>query len=117
MDETGLADYLTFQYVPSPGSIWKGVRKLPPAHILTCDAQGPRVERYWSLPVEPDAGHTADVYRERLRALLLDAVRVRLMSDVPLGAFLSGGVDSSIVTALMSRVVSEPVKTFSIGFE
>jgi asparagine synthase (glutamine-hydrolysing) len=117
IDEAALADYLTFQYVPSPGAIWKGVRKLPPAHLLVCDAQGPRVARYWSLPVEPDRGHTAEVYGERLRALLVEAVRVRLMSDVPLGAFLSGGVDSSVVTALMSRVVSEPVKTFSIGFE
>ncbi|HKQ58889.1 MAG TPA: asparagine synthase (glutamine-hydrolyzing), partial [Candidatus Eisenbacteria bacterium] len=117
IDEASLADYLTFQYVPSPGTIWKGVRKLPPAHRLVCDAQGARVERYWSLPVEPDAGHPPEVYRERLRALLIEAVRVRLMSDVPLGAFLSGGIDSSVVTALMSRVVSEPVKTFSIGFE
>ncbi len=117
IDEAALADYLTFQYVPSPGTIWKGVRKLPPAHMLTCDARGPRVARYWSLPVEPDAGHTPEYYCERLRALLVEAVRVRLMSDVPLGAFLSGGVDSSVVTALMSRVVSEPVKTFSVGFE
>jgi asparagine synthase (glutamine-hydrolysing) len=117
VDETALADYLTFQYVPSPGSIWKGVRKLPPAHHLVCDERGVRVARYWSLPVEPDRGHPVDYYREHLRALLAEAVRVRLMSDVPLGAFLSGGIDSSLVTALMSRVVREPVKTFSIGFE
>jgi asparagine synthase (glutamine-hydrolysing) len=117
VDEHSLADYLTFQYVPSPGSIWKGVKKLPPAHFLVCDANGVRVRRYWSLPVEPDAGHPAEHYIERLRALLVEAVRVRLMSDVPLGAFLSGGIDSSLVTALMSQAVGEPVKTFSIGFE
>src|SRR5262245_14641535 len=93
VDEAALADYLTFQYVPSPGTIWKGVRKLPAAHLLICDANGPKVARYWSLPVEPDVGHTAEHYRERLRALLVESVRVRLMSDVPLGAFLSGGVD------------------------
>jgi len=117
VDEEALADYLTFQYVPSPRAIWKGVRKLPAAHYLICDANGARVERYWSLPVEPDAGHPAEYYRERLRALLTDAVRMRLMSDVPLGAFLSGGIDSSIVTALMTQVVRGPVSTFSIGFE
>jgi asparagine synthase (glutamine-hydrolysing) len=117
VDEEALADYLTFQYVPAPRTIWKGVRKLPAAHLLVCDADGVRIERYWSLPVEPDAGHPVDYYRERLRALLTDAVRMRLMSDVPLGSFLSGGIDSSIVTALMTQVVGERVSTFSIGFE
>ncbi|MBI1797524.1 MAG: asparagine synthase (glutamine-hydrolyzing) [Candidatus Eisenbacteria bacterium] len=117
MNEEALADYLTFQYVPSPETIWKGVRRIPPAHRLIADANGVRVERYWSLPVETDPGHSEEFYRERLRALLQEAVRIRLMSDVPLGAFLSGGIDSSVVTALMARVVHEPVKTFSIGFE
>jgi asparagine synthase (glutamine-hydrolysing) len=117
VDEGSLADYLTLQYVPAPGTIWKGVRKLPAAHALVCDARGPRVTRYWSLPVEPDTGHSAEFYRERLRALLTEAVRIRLMSDVPLGAFLSGGIDSSVVTALMTQAVRSPVKTFSIGFE
>jgi asparagine synthase (glutamine-hydrolysing) len=117
VDEASLADYLTFQYVPAPGTIWRGVRKLPAAHVLVCDAHGPRVTRYWSLPVEPDTGHGPDYYRERLRALLAEAVRIRLMSDVPLGAFLSGGIDSSVVAALMTQAVREPIKTFSIGFE
>ena len=117
IDEASLADFLTFQYVPSPGTIWKGIRKLPAAHFLVCDAGGVRVERYWSLPVEPDRGHRVEFYRERLQSLLAEAVRVRLMSDVPLGAFLSGGVDSSVVVALMARVAREPVRTFSIGFE
>jgi asparagine synthase (glutamine-hydrolysing) len=117
VDEEAIADFLTFQYVPSPRSIWKGVRKLPPGHALVCDAGGVRVTRYWSLPVEPDAGHSAEWYRERLRALLAEAVRLRLVADVPLGAFLSGGIDSSAVVALMTQAVSEPIKTFSIGFE
>jgi asparagine synthase (glutamine-hydrolysing) len=117
VDPRAIADYLTFQYVPSPGSIFAGVKKLPPAHYLVCDAQGVRVERYWSLPVTPDAGHSEEYYRERLRALLAEAVRLRLVADVPLGAFLSGGIDSSVVVALMCQAVGEPVKTFSIGFE
>ena len=117
VDPRAIADYLTFQYVPAPGSILKGVKKLPPAHFLVCDASGVRVERYWSLPVEPDRGHSEEYWRERLRALLSEAVRLRLVADVPLGAFLSGGIDSSLVVALMSQAVGEPVKTFSIGFE
>jgi asparagine synthase (glutamine-hydrolysing) len=117
LDPRALADYLTFQYVPSPGTIWKGVRKLPPGHRLVCDPGGVRVERYWTLPVEPDHGHSEEYYRERLRALLAEAVRLRLVADVPLGAFLSGGLDSSAVVALMAQAVGEPIKTFSIGFE
>ncbi|MGH7741229.1 MAG: asparagine synthase (glutamine-hydrolyzing), partial [Candidatus Eiseniibacteriota bacterium] len=117
LDECAVADYLTFQYVPGPRTIWKGVRKLPPAHYLVADAQGVRIARYWSLPCDEDAGHSVEHYRERLLELLADAVKVRLLSDVPLGAFLSGGVDSSVVVAMMARAMSEPVKTFSIGFE
>jgi len=117
VDEEALADYLTFQYVPSPRSIWKGVQKLPPGHYLVCDATGVRVERYWSLPAETDHSLTTEAARERLRALLAEAVRLRLVADVPLGAFLSGGIDSSAVVALMARAVDEPIKTFSIGFE
>ncbi len=117
VDERSIADYLTFQYVPAPGAIWRGVRKLPPAHLLVCDANGVRVERYWSLPTDVDAGHSLDYYRERLLSLLREAVRVRMVADVPLGAFLSGGIDSSAVVAMMQQIVSEPVKTFTIGFE
>ncbi len=117
IDFEALADYLTFQYVPAPRTILRAVRKLPAGHFLTCDARGPRIERYWSLPADVDRGHREDHYRERLRELLAEAVRLRMVADVPLGAFLSGGVDSSAVVALMSAAASEPVKTFSIGFE
>ena len=117
VDPRAIADYLTFQYVPAPGTILKGVKKLPPAHYLVCEANGSRVERYWSLPVEPERSGSEEHYRERLRALLAEAVRMRLVADVPLGAFLSGGIDSSVVVALMCQAVGEPVKTFSIGFE
>ena len=117
VNERAIAEYLTFQYVPSPGTIWKGVNKLPPGHLLVADANGVRVERYWSLPAETDESLSEDTARERLRAILAEAVRLRLVADVPLGAFLSGGIDSSIVVALMSQAAPESVKTFSIGFE
>ena len=117
VDANAIADYLTFQYVPAPGSILRGVHKLPAGHRLVCDANGPRVERYWELPTTVDrtisVADAVDGLRDRLR----EAVRVRLMSDVPLGAFLSGGIDSSAVVALMTQVASTRVKTYSIGFE
>lgn len=117
IDEQAIADYLTYQYVPAPRTPWRGVRKLPAAHLLVCDAEGARLQRYWALPTAVEAGHPLEYYRERLIGLLREAVRVRLVSDVPLGAFLSGGLDSSAVVAMMRKVVREPVKTFSIGFE
>jgi asparagine synthase (glutamine-hydrolysing) len=117
VDPAAIADYLTFQYVPAPGCILRGVRKLPAAHRLVCDERGPRVERYWELPFTTDRSMTERDAVDGLRERLREAVRVRLMSDVPLGAFLSGGIDSSAVVALMTQVSSTRVKTYSIGFE
>ena len=118
VDPRAVADYLTYQYVPSPGSILQGVRKLAPGHYLTADADGVAVHRYWSLPVPaPEADRGMAYYRDELRARLEDAVRLRLLSDVPLGAFLSGGIDSSAVVALMRAVSTGDIRTFSIGFE
>lgn len=115
IDRQALADYLQLQYIPSPMTILEGVWKLPPASILTWDGGEPRIERYWNLPpVHPVRPAGADI--RELRALLEDAVRIRLRSDVPVGAFLSGGVDSSIVTALMVGASPAPVRTFTIGF-
>ncbi|MFN8587795.1 MAG: asparagine synthase (glutamine-hydrolyzing) [Candidatus Eisenbacteria bacterium] len=116
-DPQSISDFLTYQYVPGPQTILRGVRKLPPAHRLIADEKGVRVERYWSLPVEADPRIGPAEAVARLRELLAEAVRIRLMSDVPLGAFLSGGIDSSVVVALMAAASSGPVKTFSIGFE
>src|SRR6266850_204508 len=111
--------YLTFGYVPDPLTIFRDVHKLPPGHHLTFTAGRARVEQYWDFPYsEPQAepAQSEEVCLEELRELLDEAVRVRLVSDVPLGAFLSGGVDSSTVVGLMARHTDQPVKTFSIGF-
>ncbi|HEX8068933.1 MAG TPA: asparagine synthase (glutamine-hydrolyzing) [Pyrinomonadaceae bacterium] len=111
--------YLTFGYVPDPLCILRGVRKLPPAHHLTYAAGRLALTQYWDFKFEPDeraAAARVEDYLEELRALLDEAVRLRLIADVPLGAFLSGGVDSSAVVGLMARHSSRPVKTFSIGF-
>ena len=116
-----LDDYLTYQYVPSPETAFAGIYKLPAGHYLTCGSGGDiQVRRYWQPPLAASDVKAAADARE-LEAELVErlsaAVRARLISDVPLGAFLSGGVDSSAVVALMARASSEPVKTFSIGFE
>ena len=117
MDPIAIHQYLTFGYVPSPRSAFRDIKKLPPAHYLVVEKGAVRVERYWQLSYEPKRQHSEAVLCEELREQLLDAVRVRLISDVPLGAFLSGGIDSSAVVAMMTRLSSKPVKTFSIGFE
>ena len=108
--------YLTFGYVPDPLSIFKHIHKLPPGHFLTLTNGQLKVEQYWDFPVETN-DHTDEAEcLEELRRLLRESVRLRLVSDVPLGAFLSGGIDSSTIVGLMAQEMSEPVKTFSIGF-
>ena len=109
--------YLSLGYVPDPLSIFRGVHKLPPGHHLTLRAGRTEVRRYWDFQYEEtnDSRREED-YLEELRALLDESVRLRLVADVPLGAFLSGGVDSSTVVGLMARHTDRPIKTFSIGF-
>ncbi len=110
--------FLTLQYIPSPMSVFKGVNKLEPATVLVFQDGEVSTERYWELPLRsPKLDQPAEELQERLRAELSEAVKVRLMSEVPLGAFLSGGIDSSVVTALMARHSAKPVKTFAIGFK
>src|SRR5438552_15891106 len=102
---------------PSTESIVEGVHKLKPGHVLTASARdGVRVREYWDVVFDPDYGKPEQYFVERLRDLLEQSVRLRLIADVPLGAFLSGGVDSSAVVATMARIGSGRVKTFSIGF-
>jgi asparagine synthase (glutamine-hydrolysing) len=112
-----LRQYLSYDYVPAPLSIYEGISKLPAGHTLTLEDGQISVERYWKLSYKtqqpvPSVAEAAD----QLRELLADSVRMRLVSDVPLGILLSGGIDSSVVAALAVRASSETVKTFSISF-
>ena len=110
--------YLTLQYVPSPQTAFVNIFKLPPAHLLLCDVDGTiTIERYWSPPERGKTKASQEEITEELLRLLRESVRLRLVADVPVGAFLSGGIDSSTVVALMAEESSQPVKTFSIGFE
>ena len=117
LDAAALDHYLSFLYTPRDGSIFKHVRKLPPGHLMTWTGGHLAIEQYWQMPTtETFTGSEEDAVVQ-LRAVLSDAVRSHMMSDVPLGAFLSGGVDSSLVVGLMSELSSTRVKTFSIGFD
>jgi asparagine synthase (glutamine-hydrolysing) len=118
IDPAAVNEYLALGYVPDPACIFKGVRKLPPGHVLTWDAgRGVEVRRYWS-PVRAEQPVTDDREAvEELRRLVADAVASHLEADVPLGAFLSGGIDSTTVVAQMTRLADRQVETFSIGFD
>lgn len=117
INESAISHYLSFMCVPAPLTAFSGVRKLEPGHLLIWQRGEIEIRKYWSLDFRNKIDISEAEAGERVVGLLRDAVRVRLMSDVPLGAFLSGGIDSSAVVALMSELSSERVKTFSIGFE
>ncbi|GAA1809688.1 asparagine synthase (glutamine-hydrolyzing) [Planosporangium flavigriseum] len=117
LDLVALHHYLTYQYVPAPWSIYQGVQKLPPGHLLVWQNGVADVRPYWRADFTPRAVGSEEELVEELRALLLDATKVRMVSERPLGAFLSGGIDSSAIVAAMAMQSTERVKTFSIGFE
>jgi len=123
IDARAFCDYLTFGHVPAPRTIFENIRKLEPGCLAVCTAGGTRVHRWWDIPV-PDRDLTvapsdreAARWTEEFAALLEDAVRLRLVADVPLGAFLSGGVDSASVAAAMCRQSKDPVLTHTVGFD
>jgi asparagine synthase (glutamine-hydrolysing) len=120
IDPAALDEYLTFQYVPHPNTIFRGIHKLPPGHFATFQDGRFEVKPYWQVDFATEQSMGEGEACERLRELLLDAVKIRLRSDVPLGAFLSGGVDSSILCALAQEALrelsGERLKTFTIGF-
>ncbi len=122
-----LVNYLTYNYIPFPETIFKKIYKLPPGHSMTVNVSEGKsgnekkglnisLRQYWDIRYDPDYSLSEHDWIEALREKIEEAVRIRLISDVPLGAFLSGGIDSSAVVALMSMVQDRPVKTFSIGF-
>jgi asparagine synthase (glutamine-hydrolysing) len=116
VDPQAIRTYLTLGYVPGADSVFAALRRLPPAHYALIDAAGARVTRYWTLEYEPKFAVSEGEAIDEIRRHLAESVRLRLISDVPLGAFLSGGIDSSAVVALMSQAGGR-TKTFSIGFD
>ena len=123
LNPRALPAYLTFGYVPTPETFYEGIKSVPPGHVLTLDAGAePVIERYWTPPIVGDneTAHTnvslGDAAHE-VRRLLTAAVSRRLIADVPLGAFLSGGIDSSAIVGVMAGLIDKPVETFTIGFD
>lgn len=120
-DLAGISDYLSLKYTPAPKTMFANIHSLPPGHYMVINEKGVQIQRYWDLPFaqESDVAEnniSDQEYEERLLTLLKESVRLRLRSDVPFGAFLSGGLDSSTIVALMAQELSTPVNTFSVGF-
>lgn len=120
IDPVSLAQYLMHNYIPAPRTIYQGIYKLPAAHCAWVNLNDPanvEVKEYWTLGYQPQGGRGLDDWVEEFDSEFAEAVRLRMISDVPLGALLSGGIDSTTVVRTMSRLARAPVKTFSIGFE
>ncbi len=113
----GLVEHLTLRYAAAPATLFQDIEKLPPAHTLTVEANGARSRRFWQVAWEPKRAIGDGEALDEVEARLKESVRLRLMSEVPLGALLSGGVDSSLVVSLMSELLDRPVQTFSVGFD
>lgn len=116
IDWQAIDAYLALQYIPDPFTAYRGVFKLLPAHTLTWENGQVSIQKYWDLPYLPKWDADEETLAGELRKHLDEAVRIRMMSEVPLGAHLSGGIDSSIVVALMAQNSGQPIRTFSIGF-
>jgi asparagine synthase (glutamine-hydrolysing) len=116
IDDVALTNYFTLSYIPAPLTIFKNIKKLLPGHTLIWKDGQITVRKYWDLKFVPDKSKNEEYFIQRFMELLQEAVKIRLVSEVPLGSFLSGGIDSSTVVALMSLVSESPVKTFTIGF-
>ncbi|MDD4885676.1 MAG: asparagine synthase (glutamine-hydrolyzing), partial [Thiomonas sp.] len=120
LDARALGEVFTYWAPLPPHAVFEGIESLPPGHVMTVDAQGARLHRYWDWTFPPapiEADRSADAYAEELRDLLIDAVRLQLRADVPVAAYLSGGLDSSIVTTLIRHYTDTPLRTFSLTFD
>lgn len=119
IDPVALDDIFTFWLPLSPRTTFEGISEVPPAHSLTIDEHGARLQRYWELPEETDPHglHDESYYAEALRELMVDSIRLQLRADVPVGAYLSGGLDSSVIASLIRQFTPNPLRTFSIRFE
>jgi len=117
VNRLGIVNYIAYGYSPDPDTLFNGIKKLPPGHRLILENGQISIDCYWDVEYLPDYSLSEQQILEETERLLEESVKIRLMSDVPLGAFLSGGIDSSLVVALMARNMGEPVKTFSIGFD
>lgn len=119
LDLTALDQYLAYQFIPAPKTIYKEVKKLPPAHFMRVSFSGEikEINSYWQLDFKPDQARTEKDWMDALEETIKESVNSHLVADVPFGAFLSGGIDSSLVVGYMSQLMAKPVKTFSIGFE
>jgi asparagine synthase (glutamine-hydrolysing) len=118
MDYTAIDEYLTYQYIPSPKTGFKNIYKLEPAHYLIIKSSGELIKtRYWQLDFSKKLDLKEEEWEERILKKLKESIKIRLVGDVPIGAHLSGGIDSSMIVALMSEELNKPVKTFSVGFE
>ncbi len=116
IDDTALAAYFSYSYIPAPMTIYRGIKKLLPGHSLRWQNGGITIKQYWDLTFRPDRSKGESDFIGRFLELFEESVAMRLISEVPLGAFLSGGIDSSAVVAMMSRISTDPVKTFCMGF-
>jgi asparagine synthase (glutamine-hydrolysing) len=117
VDAQSVYDFFGFRYIPAPRTFYRGVQKLLPGHLLVADANGIRTSAYWDIPGEEDVSRAAGQWAEAVMELLRESVQLRLIADVPLGVFLSGGTDSSALVALMAELGARPLRTFSVGFD
>jgi asparagine synthase (glutamine-hydrolysing) len=117
VDLRAIDEYLSFQYVPGDQTGLRGIHRLLPGHVLVAEGETQRIERYWTAGPESLSPRPDEEWLELVREMVREAVELRLTSDVPLGALLSGGIDSSIVVALMAQASTQPVRTFTVGFE
>jgi len=117
INRQGLYDYLTYFSVPAPDTLFTGIHKIPAGHYLQVDRKGVELHKYWDIPLKTDSSKTEEDWISLIRTELKESVRLRNMSDVPFGAFLSGGIDSSLITVLMNQLLHQPIKTFTVAFK